>query len=293
VLSGLAPNTTYYFRVSATNAAGATDGAELSFTTLANPIQVTDFNLFAIEKLEYTSGSIQGRVAAGGNATLKSVSEGAGLPNSNGTRDDLIVGGNLSFTSGTVQNGNIVYGGTISLKNVTIQHGTARKVADPLSIAATRSYVAGVAASWAALPANGTTTVELVGSKTKTAKITLSGSDPVRNIFTLAGADLAKANNLKISAPAGSIVIVNIDGAMNSMQSFGTTLSGVDSQHIVYNFHRATSLTIKSLAVQGTVWAPLADVSFSSGNVSGTLLAKSFKGSSGSFRMAPFAGPLP
>ncbi|MEP7189768.1 MAG: choice-of-anchor A family protein, partial [Roseiflexaceae bacterium] len=216
---------------------------------------------------------------------------GTGLANSNGTRDDLIVGGDLDFNSGAVLNGNIVYAGKAKLKSVVIPHGTARKVSDPLALASTQSYVAAVAARWAALPSNGSTSVNFYGGKT--AVITLVGNDPTRNVFTLAGANLAKANKLEISAPASSIVVINIDGTKDAMEAFGIILSGVDSQHVVYNFYKATKLTMKKIGVLGTVWAPFADVSFSSGAINGTLLAKSFKGSNTEFKIAQFAGPLP
>jgi choice-of-anchor A domain-containing protein len=294
-LAGLAPNTTYYYRVSASSAAGTATGAELSFKTLpsAIPIQVTDFNLFVLQKLSQIGGAVQGGVAAGGDATLSAYVEGAGLPNSKGARDDLIVGGNIDLKNVVVLNGNIAYGGTATSKNVKTPHGSVRKVANPLPIVATQSYVAGVAASWAALPANGSTSVSTSGGKIKTTTITLSGTDPTRNVFALSGADLAKTNNLRISVPSTSIVIVNISGADITLQAFVTTLKGADNRQIVYNFYQATKLTMKATAVRGTIWAPFADVSSAGGVVKGTLLAKSFTGAATAFETAAFAGPLP
>jgi hypothetical protein len=46
-IAGLAPGTTYDFRVAATNSAGTTDGAILSFATAAPPVQVTGLGLMA------------------------------------------------------------------------------------------------------------------------------------------------------------------------------------------------------------------------------------------------------
>ena len=132
----LTPNTTYYYRVVATNAAGTTYGVERSFSTAA---QVTDYDIYTLGDLTLRSGSVKGRVAAGGNASLSSMSIGNGL---SGTSDVLIVGGNLNANGGSVLNGNVVYGGTATLPS--IPHGTARQVTDPLAAAATEAWVRSV-----------------------------------------------------------------------------------------------------------------------------------------------------
>jgi choice-of-anchor A domain-containing protein len=287
--SGLMPGTTYYFRLVATNIAGTTVGAELRFRTAE---RVTDYNLFVLNTLTFSNGAVQGRVAAGGSATLASLSQGTGLSNSNGTRDDLIVGGDLNFKSGTVLNGNIVYSGTATLSSVTILHGSARQVSDPIAVAATQSYITSVSANWAALPANGATSVKYSGSY---AAITLtgSGSQPKQFVFVVSGADLAKANSIKISVPSGSTVIINVSGTADKLQSASITLTGADAQHVVWNFHQATSLSIKSVAFQGTIWAPLADITIDSGAMSGAVIGKSLNTTSTSYILAQFAGALP
>ena len=138
--SGLTPNTTYYYRVVATNAAGTTYGLEQSFRTAA---QVLDFTIYTLGDLTLNSGSVQGRVAAGGNATLSSISIGNGL---SGISDVLIVGGDLNYSGGSVKNGNVVYGGT-AIALPSIPNGTARQEANPLS-ASTEAWVKGVSTAW-------------------------------------------------------------------------------------------------------------------------------------------------
>ena len=83
------------------------------------------FNVFVFGNDSQSGTDTQGRVAAGGNATFSNYSEGSSLTNSHGTRDEFIAGGNLSFSSGTVANGNVVYGGTANLpQSLTISNGT-------------------------------------------------------------------------------------------------------------------------------------------------------------------------
>ena len=193
-LTNLRPNTTYFYRVTATTSAGTVNGAEQSFRTAA---LVTDFNIVAFQSPAgkpnaITSSSVQGRVAFGGDATITSDLIGSGLTNSHGTRDDLIVvGGNLTFTSSSLVNGNIVYGGTATIKSASIPNGTARKATDPLATAATQTWAAQVAATWAALPANGTVTI------VSNVVMNLKGTSTTRNVFTISAAQLAKISSLK------------------------------------------------------------------------------------------------
>src|SRR5207237_1311701 len=161
-----------------------------------------------------------------------------------------------------------VYSGTIVLTSVSISNGTARRVPNPLAIASTRSYALGVAGTWAALSANGTTTV----TGGTSVQISLNGTNPTRNVFTVRGADLARATTLRINAPAGSVVIINIDGAQDSMQNMSITITGTDRQRVVYNFYQAAQLTLKSVSVLGTIWAPAANITLMSGSVAGTIL---------------------
>src|SRR5262245_16817585 len=71
-----------------------------------------DYSAFVLHDANLFFSDVQGRLAVGGNATITGYAVGDHLANSNGTRDDLVVGGNLDFSNGQVFNGNAVYGGT-------------------------------------------------------------------------------------------------------------------------------------------------------------------------------------
>ncbi len=268
--SGLTPNTTYYYRVVASNAFGITYGAERSFRTAA---QALDFNIYTLGNLTLNSGSVHGRVAAGGNATLSSITIGSGL---SGTSD-------LSYDGGAVLNGNVVYSGTATL-NVSIPNGTARQVANPLS-SSTDAWAKSIADTWKDLAAS---KVKPVGTT-----LTLKGTDTKRNVFVVSGSALAQVKTLNISAPAGSVVIINVDGKQDSFAASNTSLSETDAQHVVFNFYQAETLNINSGAVPGTIWAPYTAVTITGGSVDGTVLAQSLLASSGTFNGMPFLGPLP
>jgi choice-of-anchor A domain-containing protein len=286
LLLGLKPNTTYYYRVVATSSGGTATGAEQSFRTA---VSVLDFNVYTLQDATFSGNPVggslvQGRVASGGNATLTSMTIGGGLPNSNGTRDDLIVGGNLTYNSGALASGNIVYSGTATLTNVTMKHGTARQVANPLSTS-TDAWAANVATTWASLPANGSVT------GAGTTALNLTGADKYRNVFAVSAADLGTARTLRISVPSRSSVVINVSGAQVSIQNLNITIVGTDRLHVVYNFYAATSLAIGPVAVPGTIWAPSANVTVRSSSINGTLLAKSLQAAGASFNQGAYEGP--
>jgi len=254
---------------------------------LDNPLGLAGgFNVFVFGDLNQSNTDATGRVAAGGNATLTNFGVGLQLPNSNGTRDDLIVGGNLNYTNGNVYAGNVVYGGTGTLMNVTIFNGTARQDS-PINFTAEQSFLKGASASWGGLPANGTTTVQPWGG------IYLTGTNPEINVFTLPGAALASATYFEINAPAGSTVLVNIDGDVNQMQNFGFSLvGGVTRENVLFNFFETTQLTLQGIGVQGTILAPCADILFNNGDVNGSIIGETLTGYGESHHF-PFTGCLP
>src|SRR5205823_1898109 len=120
----------------------------------------------------------------------------------------------------------------------------------------------------------------------------LTGTNPTLDVFTVAASQLASANGLQISAPAGATVLVNVSGTAGQVQYFGMTVSGTDRQHVLFNFAAATTLTVAGISVQGSVLAPRADVTFNNGNLEGTLVAKSVTGS-GEFHNFPPQVQLP
>lgn len=247
--------------------------------TAASPLGVAaDFNVFVFGPITQSNTDSQGRVAAGGDARLTGYGVGDGLSNSAGQRDDLVVGGSLTYNQGQVFNGNLVTGGAAALTNVGLPNGTARQGA-VVDFAAAAGQLASLSAMWAALAANGATT-DAAGA------LHLTGTDSSLDVFAVSGTQLAAADDLTISAPAGATVLVNVSGTAGQMQSVGMTVSGTDRQHVLFNFASATTLTLSAISVQGSVLAPGADVTFNNGNLEGTLIARSLTGN-GEFHNFP------
>jgi choice-of-anchor A domain-containing protein len=223
-------------------------------------------------------------VAGGGNITLNSYSIGTALSNSNGTRDDLVGGTNITFSGGTVANGNAVYVGTGSFTNVSFPHGNAHQ-GSVINFPAAGTYLQGASTFWGTLATNGTVTYQYN-------QYTLTGTNPNLNVFNISGANLANATNVTITAPAGSTVLINVNGTSDTLHNAGFTVNGTTREKVLLNFPTATSLNISGIAVQASILAPRAAVSFSNGNVNGNLIGATY-GGSGTLGNFLFTGCLP
>lgn len=221
-----------------------------------------DYNAFILNDLDAIGGDTEGRLAVGHNATMQWYSVGYHSPNSNGTKDHLVVGNNLNALGNwQVFGGNTKYGGTLinspsMIAPNTISQGT------PIDFASATNDFRALAANLAAMPNNGS-------SNYQWSTLHISGSDPVLNVVTINPAHWAAASDRQITAPAGSTLIINIPGLTNSMQG-GLALNGIGRENVLYNFYESTTINSSSIAVRGSVLAPYATVNLSSGAFEGT-----------------------
>jgi choice-of-anchor A domain-containing protein len=235
------------------------------------------------------SGSdVQGRLAVGNDMAVANYGVGDALAGP--IQDVLIVGHNLTFNGGRVY-GNAVYGGVATVSPNTSFDGTLRHATPvPIDFEAARQELLARSSEYANRTVNGTTTVQDWGNPT--AQITFNGTHPDLNVFRVSGVDMNRANSVYINAPAGSTVLINIDGTTDQMTSFGFFLSGVNRQHVLYNFYQATTLTLSNIGVEGSILSPQANVSFNNGSLWGQLIGNSFVGA-GELDDAMFAGCVP
>ena len=219
---------------------------------------------------------VKGRFAVGGNVQLQNFSVAQGVAGSNAQRDHLVVGGNLTLQGGQVYGGNATYGGLRNVSsNTTLQQGAVRKESI-IDFAAARTYLEGRADAWAALPSNGTTSYLPTDSRWA---ITLTATEPGLNVFTVDGSKLTNASSVTVHAPSTATVLVNVTGTSGTMQNFGFQLqNGITNKNIIWNFQNYTSLTLNSIGVQGSVFAPRAAAHFNNGNIDGQLVASSWHG---------------
>jgi len=243
------------------------------------------FNAFILKDITQPSADTEGKMAVGRDAYLSNYSVGDKLPSSSGTVDVLVVGRNLTFTSGAVCGGNVVYGNStnLPLNAVSYVDGTLRQDT-PIDFTAAATYLQNLSLQLSTNVTNGTTEMQWGAVK-------MSGSDPFLNIFSVNGADLSSANNVIIDVPNGAVVLVNVTGETVSWGG-GFNVKGTAINNVIYNFYETTSLTIKGINVTGSLLAPLAHVNFISGVQNGQMICKSLEGR-GQFNNALFIGNIP
>jgi choice-of-anchor A domain-containing protein len=99
------------------------------------------------------------------------------------------------------------------------------------------------------------------------------------NVFDVNASAFNGAVMFDISAPAGSLAVVNIRGASANFQGFGISFSGgINQNGVLYNFVDATSITASGFGFWGTLLAPHADITFTDGSFDGGIYAKSLTG---------------
>ncbi|MFC2084140.1 SdrD B-like domain-containing protein [Bacteroidota bacterium] len=245
-----------------------------------------DYNVFVLCSVNLPSSDTECKMAVGWDAYLSYYSIGDKLPNSNGEEDALVVGKNLTFTSGAVYGGNVVYGISTNLPQdqVSIVHGSLIQDPDRINFSAAGVYLKSLSSQLASYDTNGTTTYQWGG-------LTLVGTDPILNVFQVSGADLTNAHTLTIDVPNGSVVIVNIDGD-NIEWSGGLIVNGTSINNVLYNFYQATFIRIQGIDVLGSILAPCATVDFVSGQQHGQMIAKYLIGR-GQYNCDYFLGHIP
>lgn len=244
----------------------------------------SNYNVFVFQDVNQPSSDTQGRMAVGRDASLAHYSVGDQLMASAGG-DVLVVGRNLTFTSGDVYYGNVVYGNSTNLPidQVGITGGTLRQ-GTPVDFDAAKTYLRNLSSQLSQNAANGSVEFQWGG-------LTLRGTTPLLNVFNLSGSDLSKSNSMTIDVPNGAVVLVNVDGDSLSWMG-GLTVSGTDVSNVLYNFHQARALRIRGIDVRGSILAPFADVNFESGVQNGQMICNSLMGQA-QFNNVHFIGNIP
>lgn len=230
------------------------------------------YNLFVLKDVVQPSSDTEGKVAVGRNATFGRYSIGDKLPLSGGTEDVLIVGRKLTYTSGQVYSGNVVYGKYLDVQQINlVSDGSIRKEdPTPVDFAQAETDLNSLSSQLATKTVTGTTTFEWGG-------LTLSGSEPILNVFEVDGNDLSAANNMEINVPNGSVVLVNVN-RNNVSWTGGLVVNGTAIGNVLYNFPKAKNITIQGIDIRGSILAPKATVNFVSGVINGQMICKFFEG---------------
>ncbi|HEX6696694.1 MAG TPA: choice-of-anchor A family protein [Solirubrobacteraceae bacterium] len=235
--------------------------------------------------------TIEGRVAAGGDARVQSIALGTNPPLApDPSRADLVVGRDLTIGGGggTVSQGRVTYGGTLTANGTLSTLGGLHHEQPPFDFSDQMALVRERSAQWADLKANGTITGP--GSY----DIRFNGTSSTLNVFALTASALQSYGKVTINVPSGSTTLVNVSGSTFTSALYGIDLVGTTPDKVVWNFPLATSVQQTSgLDFKGTILAPNAGVNVANGHLYGQILgAMANIGSYGLFH-TPFTGCLP
>jgi len=260
---------------------------------MLGPATGYDAFVFGSGDFQANNSQANGNLAAGGDVTLMNYAVAANIPGDSTQTPNparLVVGGNLTATNGGVglgQNGAIYVGGTTSLTGFTATGGIfAQNLVD---FAAAQTLYDSLSATWADLTPNGTVTT---GST-----LTLTGTSPTLNVFSVAGSSIG--TSLAINAPAGSTVLINVTGPSVTFMNGGVSLTGVSSADVMYNLVSATSLTLDNMNPDGSILAAFAATTAGTGALDGQLITMAYGGMNGNqfgetaFNDVLFQGTLP
>ncbi len=242
------------------------------------PSSIAKVNVLALKDAAPNGAVSEGRMWVGGNLAFSGgYSVNATLATTTSCSEyGLVVGGNITGDP-SVPAGRAAYGGTFvgaHSGSCGIYHTTV------VDFAALDQQMKNYSAALKTLVPEGVATVS-------GGYLTLTGGSASLNVFGLSAADLT-AYGLKFAAPTGSTVLINVSGTTVNWTGKGFTFpegpgnckSGTSTwcHRILYNFYEATSMTVLSIGVQGSILAPYATLDGGGGNVDGQVIVNNLKG---------------
>jgi choice-of-anchor A domain-containing protein len=279
-------------------------------SAVAGPLGIAgDYNEFVIGNSNRQYVDTHGKVAVGGNLQLNGVAIASQMPT--GSSTNLVVGGNLTASNGTI-NGSTIVGGNVNYNNPTINgnlsaggsvtfnpnsggsvnnggtitYGTSfikpnwmnppsvqGSVAQPIDFAA-------AAASLTALSQAQVGTNDLTATF-QWSQLFFTGGAGL-NVYGITEAMLEGASGgFNINAPSGATVIINVPGQNLSLLNTGMNLTGgITLDRILWNFYEATSLTFAG-SWNGSVLATQAAAAANYGGMNGNLIVAALHGYGG------------
>lgn len=265
------------------------------------------FNAFVLDDMTASHSDVEGRLAVGGNLNLQHYAIGMQLDNSQGARDDLIVGGALNFSDGRIYNGNARSGESGSIERVgfysddQIGRLNGRYISgNPIDFSQIERELMDKSMEWSHLSVNGLVDFESWGG------LTLSGDDPALNIFSISAEQLGNTKRFLLDMPTSARALINVTGKSVTMQGFGfyrqedgvpvndkegripdnappERHDGSQTQNILFNFIEAEILEAYAIGIKGSILAPLADMIFYNGHIDGNLIVNSLSSKTGEF----------
>ena len=254
-----------------------------SQTLIADPCALLDFgyaadyDLFVFENLWHIGGEATGAVAVGGDAWLEHCGIGLALPmGGNPAGAGLVVGGDLTMVGGQVFHGDVHVAGALN-EISTVADGQVFNPSNIVDFASAQTQAIGLSLVLAGLPATGDVVLEDYGT------LRLTGTDSSLNVFFIDDLTWKSAIEVKLYAPLGSRVIINVDVVTDDIPGdhpmFGEIWMNDSAdptafQQTIWNFSKATSLSQWGVGWKGSLLAPWAHFTYENGMLAGQLIVK-------------------
>ncbi|AKU22358.1 choice-of-anchor A family protein [Massilia sp. NR 4-1] len=226
---------------------------------------INNANLFSLGSFSAQGSDVEGAVLVAGSLNASNYSINDKNKDAYGSYS-LVVGGSLSYTSGSIKHGNYYVAGASAMSSVGLQSST-KSTTNPVDFNKLSSSVKNTSSSLSKVAATGSSSVQYGG-------MTLKGTGKSVEVFNLTGSDLSSVNNFKFSNLAkGSTLVFNVSGknAIGFNQN-GVGLDGFKDYNVVYNFYESQKLNIQNVGVYGSILAPLATVTGNGGQINGNVI---------------------
>jgi choice-of-anchor A domain-containing protein len=204
----------------------------------------------------------------------------------------LVSNGNLTAKSGTIR-GEIYHGGQMNVDSSVYYDHSKTFATMPIEFASASSALQGMSDTLNGYTPTGTTNIS-------NGNIVLTATSPNLDVFAVEYGDLANTHSVTLNFPVNSFgqdtststVIINVintkdGGTEATFMNSGLEINGHDGGKILWNFNKATKVTISSIGFVGSILAPMALVNMQWGQISGTLVAKTIDSTS-EFYYMPF-----
>ncbi len=246
------------------------------------------YNAVIYGDFEGADAHVVGRLAVKDNAKLTNYRLATGLnPVTAGT--SVVVGGDLDLLSHGINAGNAIVGGRARVAQSvrSTLHPSQRvqqRAVVPVDFKALKNENRALSAQLAEFDVTGT-----ASTVHKTLTLTGDGASSLQ-VFNATSEQLRRTRAININGvPADATIVLNVSGSAVTFRKLSMSGESARREHLVLNFPDARQFTIKESELEGNVLAPRAHVTAKKGKIYGTVMARSWTGTT-RLKAAEFKG---
>ena len=246
-------------------------GAEFTSCEVRVLDEYAKYNGMIFKGMDADGLDLEGQLAVGEHADLTNTLIGTALE-TDAQRVDMVVGGDLTMNNSKVVAGRALIEGTAQLTQSDIFGGGSAGAL--FGFGELRSNY--VHASRFLRDINSTEQAKFFGPQAK--DILLEGSKKSANIFTLIPEEFNEAGTIRIRGPRAAYYLVRVKGVNIDVTELAIDLQGPTRDRVIFHFPEANSLKINASGIEGTIFAPHADMLFTNSWARGQVIVRSFDG---------------